>query len=532
MKPRLRIVCIAAGCALLAALPAGDARAQLQDLPPLQGFDSAVSNPEADAAIQQGNQALQAENYEAAATAFQRALNITPTNPQASLGLGKAYLELQQYQQAETAFNNAIFDLTSEEARAEAFHGRGKAALAMNRAQEAYQDFQQAVELAPQNAGYLFSLGRITVQAAVFAGNSQQIQTSIDLLTRALEIDQTHADAFDVRSQAFGFIGDFENAIADARQAVRLNPDDETYHHNLGQQLVGAEQYDEGMATFDQALATAERTREEGEPPYIEPLVSKVRMHLQLAGKAEDAEARRNHYRAAIAAADQALQLAPQSAQAHVAKGLAFRMMEEYGEAVKAFTEALRLSPDDAEVLFRRGIVWYYLGESSLAMADFRQSSDINYRDVRPYMWQGFTYANDGDYYDAVLAYSQALEQNNRYAPAYDNRGLAYLQLGQYRKAVADFNEVIRIQPTDARAYYKRGVAHAMQSELDQAAASYRVAVSFDPDFAIAHRQLSEVYQRLGNSEAAARHRQQADQIESRPAEAAALTQATAAQRT
>ncbi len=510
--------------ALLAALFAAPALpAQPVSQPPLSSATS--TNPVADDAFHQGVAALDAKEWDRAQAAFSFVISLDPKFAPAHLGLGKALSELGNYSDAADSFSSA---LRQDPTLADAYHGRGEAfrRLGTDPAQ-AKQDLDYAVLWAPNDPDYNFSQGRFYIEL----GN---VEAGIKILDRVInELNPNHADAYDVRSQAEGYLGLADAAIADARRAIELNGDDETFYFNLGRQLAADKRYDEAITAYTDAYSKGEEKvqTKERTASYVEALLGRLQVHLQMADEAEDDTLRNPLYLEALADADLALQTSPQAQSVHYYRGVILRLLDRYDDAVKAFTSTLQLLPSVSEqpdapqavlalrtnAMLRRGIVRYQQGEFDLALADFEGVISDNFQDVRAYLWKGLTHARTGDYYQAVLAYSLGIEQNQRYQPLYENRGLAYLQLEQYAKAARDFNEVLRLDPTSANAFYKRGVAQAMLGKWDQAASSYRDAIRYNPELAVAHRQLARAYDRLGDARAAAQQRAMADQIKSPP---------------
>ncbi len=101
---------------------------------------------------------------------------------------------------------------------------------------------------------------------------------------------------------------------------------------------------------------------------YVDPPEGQLdyrRANLRL----EDGE-----YAAALAAFDQVLAGAPQSAPSHLGRALALMGLQRHDEALDAFATALALTPDFAAAYANRGILHDRLGRYDDALADYRQA--------------------------------------------------------------------------------------------------------------------------------------------------------------
>ena len=165
------------------------------------------------------------------------------------------------------------------------------------------------------------------------------------------------------------------------------------------------------------------------------------------------------------------------------------------------------------------------LSEAEVA-EEYRQSGLASYR--------------AGKYKDAVEAYSRALRLKQDSPTLYHNLGMAYVQLGRYREAIQAFEQTTRLNPNDGAAHsvlgamslyfgqyeqagvaLKRaislnggdvealnnlGVTYYREGKLQQAADSLKQAISVAADKDVLHLNLSNVYRKLGQDDAAYEH--------------------------
>jgi tetratricopeptide (TPR) repeat protein len=110
---------------------------------------------------------------------------------------------------------------------------------------------------------------------------------------------------------------------------------------------------------------------------------------------------------------------------------------------------------------------------------------------------------------EAVLHLLRATEIYPQHAYAWDALGRAYLGIKQWDQAIAAFQKAGTVHPDFPRSpdypYSQNnlGVAHAALGRWDDAMAAFRRAVALKPDLAQAHRNLADVYDQRGWTEAA-----------------------------
>ncbi|KAG6808820.1 hypothetical protein H0H92_002767 [Tricholoma furcatifolium] len=84
---------------------------------------------------------------------------------------------------------------------------------------------------------------------------AKEYDKSIDLFTRAIAIDPTNYVLFSNRSAAKTGKKDYDGALADAEETVRMNPSWGKGWARKGAALHGARRYDEAIAAFQRGLA-------------------------------------------------------------------------------------------------------------------------------------------------------------------------------------------------------------------------------------------------------------------------------------
>ena len=293
----------------------------------------------------------------------------------------------------------------------------------------------------------------------------QRISACTRLLTPGQLSSRDRASAFHERGVAWAEKRDYDRAIADYNEALRINP------------LYAFAYYHRFIATRDKHGDAGSNTgrNEAPLPPAINPKDA-AGYNKRGIGWAE-----KRDYDRAITDYNEALRLNPQYQFAYYNRGIAWRNKGDYDRAIADYNEAVRLNPKDADAYNNRGYAWSSKRDYDRAIADYNEALRLNPKDAKAYNNRGFAWSSKRDYDHAIADYNEALRLDPQYAFAYYNRGNAWRNKRDYDRAIADYSETLRINPRHALAYYNRGLARDNKSEYDRAIADYNEALRINP---------------------------------------------------
>jgi tetratricopeptide (TPR) repeat protein len=150
----------------------------------------------------------------------------------------------------------------------------------------------------------------------------------------------------------------YDNAQADARQALKLAPDLAQAHLALSFVADNTLNFGQASDEYERALALA--------PGNAEVL----RRHGQFA-------VYMGHFDAGIAATRRAVVLDPLASQSHSALGQALFAARRYEEAAAVFADLISLDPDFTQTYGQRGLSFYGLGDLERARASCETKPDF-----------------------------------------------------------------------------------------------------------------------------------------------------------
>ena len=233
---------------------------------------------------------------------------------------------------------------------------------------------------------------------------------------------------------------DLEGAEAGYRAALALDPLQVFALQLLGVLLNQTGRSLEGLERIDEALALA---------PQLPDI------HVARG----DTLIRLRRFEGALSAYDEAIRLRPHHFASWKGRGGALRGLNRVGEALEAFDRALAIKPDHADTLTLR----------SEALAEGRF------------------------FYEAFAAVDRALAVSPGWAPAWVQRGTLLHNLGQMQEALACFEIAVAKSPEEVPARIGRGVALGRLRRFDDAIASLDETLMRSPDNFEARFQRSNV---------------------------------------
>ncbi len=193
----------------------------------------------------------------------------------------------------------------------------------------------------------------------------------------------------------------------------------------------------------------------------------------------------------------EALRLDPGRAQVHYSLAVMYNQTGRLDNAIESLRRSIELQPDSDESHRQLGVIWAAKGDFNDAIAEMNQAIRI-----RPSFWSnysglGFVLYTAGRYEDALNAYRRATELQPTDARAFAMMGTMYHLLGRMDQAIGNYEHAVRLGPSRT-AYSNLGLAYYASKRYAEALEAYKNAAVQDPNYPLTHRNIGDVYAKLG----------------------------------
>ncbi|GGA07042.1 serine protease [Okeania sp. KiyG1] len=186
------------------------------------------------------------EDYEAALTDVNKAIELKPNYALYYTNRGDAYFKMGEKQKAIESYNKAI-SLDPESAH-ERYNVRAQALYQLEDYEAALADYNKAIELKPDHALYYANRGDAYFQIG-------EKQKAIESYNKAISLDPESAhELYISRGNIFLSLGDYEAALADYNKAIELKPDNALYYGERGALYFQQQKYKEAIANFTEGI--------------------------------------------------------------------------------------------------------------------------------------------------------------------------------------------------------------------------------------------------------------------------------------
>ena len=276
---------------------------------------------------------------------------------------GDECLEKQLYEAAIENYNQA---LQIDNIDANTFYKRGNVFYNLKDYNRAITDYTQAININPNFSKAYIKSGLARFYLADYYG-------AIEDYTQAIRINSYDAVAFKNRGNVRSFVGDSQGAIEDYTQARKINPS------LLEEQELT--QYIEDDSNYGKI---EEDNNSDSERESYKRAIEVFTQVIEISPNDAVGYKKRGNvlcdlgdYLQAIEDFTKAIEINPSDADAYFFRGNALYQLGDKTEAIEDYNQGVKINPNDADVYINRGNLRDELGDTQGAIADFHKAADL-----------------------------------------------------------------------------------------------------------------------------------------------------------
>lgn len=331
------------------------------------------------------------------------------------------------------AFNQAIL-INKNFSRA--YTERAKVKIALHRFDEAYLDYNKALEINSEFASYedyaqLTTMKEDTkgfvffyndcIHSSTLTKDTLFVDSKACLEDKYLDTSQYHGHAFMKYTS-----GDIVGAEADALELLQNDQSNIYANYLLGIIAENNGKFKEAISYFTKAISLDST------------------FYLNYYRRAVVFKKMQN-FESAIKDLYKAEKLHKTNELVYYNRAVIFLSQENWSKSLRDLNKALKLNARFAEAYFNRGYVKRQLKDFAAAIEDFNIYLKLKPKDINVYINRGNLYMMIGEYSMAQEDYYHAIRLDQNLSVAYLNRGNSLVILGNHTEACQDFNRALEL---------------------------------------------------------------------------------------
>ncbi|QLA18788.1 tetratricopeptide repeat protein [Desulfolutivibrio sulfoxidireducens] len=426
----------------------------------------------------QGHALLILDKYEDALIAFQKAIELVPTNPRLWTNYGNTYYSLKRYQEAleahekslqidisyATAWNNkanALQEMKSydeslhaydkaigiDETYSVAWHNKGNILRSLNRENDALQAYEKALQFDKNFTAAWNGKGNVLKDL----GHFDEAFSAYDM---AIKIDPAFAGAWYNKGNLYYELTMFDQALNAYTTAIELDKHFVFAWNGKGNALLKLSRRKDALDSYKQAVYLNEK--------YPAAWNGMGNVYL------ED-----NNLGSALSAYGKAIELDQNFSFAWNGKGNVYFALKKYDEAIQSYDKALAINSYDTDTLFNKGLAYESKSDFENALSSYEKSIDVDKKNAKAQIGKqrvldlarkhyGTTASNSsfqdlikigrieyhyGNVENSIKYFSQIPSTASEYNEANYYIGLSYQLVGDFTSAISAYNAVLNNNP-------------------------------------------------------------------------------------
>jgi tetratricopeptide (TPR) repeat protein len=184
----------------------------------------------------------------------------------------------------------------------------------------------------------------------------------------------------------------------------------------------------------------------------------------------------------------------PANGRAHLAAGIALRMLGQLELSRASLERAAAIDPKDFGAAFELGTLHEMRHDGVAALAQFERAAALRPAFTPAHFATGLQRFHAGDWSGAGNSFAKVLALEPAHAQALINLGQALAEQGRFEEALATLERALGVQPRDATARHTLGWVLHKAGRARDAIKQYEQANAIEPRIAIRHVDAARAY--------------------------------------
>ena len=324
------------------------------------------------------------EKYDEAIKLCNEAIEIDPNKENAYLLRGFNYWELEQYDESMANFNK-IIEINPNFEMAYMFRGYAQILAiedywianrknfddtVKNMLNKAIEDFTKAIQINQVSHNKLKAIFNpdadvtdLLYTSRAFVYNElKKYDEAIEDYNKAIELAPDNAKIYDERGLIYDKLEKYDEAINDFTKAIQIAPNSSKFYRSRGSSYGALGKYDEAIGDFTKAIQL--------DPNDKESYKRRASVYALL-----------EKYDEALKDYNKAIKIDPNFADAYYYRGLVYDELKKYNKAIKDYNKSIQHNAYEAKYYYRRGMAYKALGDEVKAEADIAKAKELGYEE-------------------------------------------------------------------------------------------------------------------------------------------------------
>lgn len=259
-------------------------------------------------------------------------------------------------------------------------------------------------------------------------------------------------------------------AIAAFREIIRKQPENWKAHQRLGAALAGqVDAHSAKLSDYENAILEEKQAIKLNDK-YFLPHVTLGQIYSNQQ-KFEDA----------VKEFKMAIQKKPDSYRSHLDLGVAYTYLDQNDNAIDAYKKAAELKPDEAVPFLNLGVLYQSKGDYANAIASEKKSIELNPKVAESHINLANIYAEQNKPDEAIESFKNALKINPDQPFAMSGVGWMLAKKGDYPAAISQQRKVLKQFQTFSVARSRLAQALAEQGNKSEAEKEFKACMAEKP---------------------------------------------------